>query len=75
MDMNFNMQNNQNNQNKSAKDYVDQVCGQLQNSKNCLDKALNSVEKSENRQKIQTALHAVDNALEATLNTLTNYQD
>jgi hypothetical protein len=71
----MNMQNNQNNQNKNAKQYVDEVCGQLQNSKNCLSKALDSVEKPENKQKIQTALHAVNNALEATVNTLTNYKD
>lgn len=71
----MNMQGNQNGQSKNAKQYVDDVCGQLQNSKNCLDKALNSVEKPENKEKIQNALRAVDNALHATINTLTNYEE
>lgn len=62
-------------QNKNAKQHVQDVCSQLESAKNCLNQALNSVEKPENRQKIQSTLNAVDNALQTANTTLSSYQE
>jgi hypothetical protein len=62
-------------QQKNAKQHIQDVSNHLQNAKNCLDQALTSVEKPENKQKIQGTLDSVNNAIQATTNTLTNYKD
>lgn len=62
-------------QQKNAKQHVQDVSTHLQSAKNCLDQALTSVEKPENRQKIQSTLDSVNSAIQATTNTLTNYQE
>lgn len=61
--------------NKNARQHVQDVCNQLQTSKNCLNKALGSVEKPENKKKIQDTLNAVDSALQTANTTLQNYQE
>jgi hypothetical protein len=60
---------------KNAKQHVQDVCTKLQDAEGCLNKALSSVEKPENKQKIQSTLNAVDNALQTANSTLSNYQE
>ena len=60
---------------KNARQHVQDVCNQLQTAKGCLNKALTSVEKDENRQKIQNTLNAVDTALQTANTTLSNYKE
>jgi polyhydroxyalkanoate synthesis regulator phasin len=60
---------------KNAKQHVQDVCNQLQTAQNCLNQALTSVEKPENRQKIQDTLNAVNSAMQTANNTLNNYQE
>ncbi len=62
-------------QNKNARQHVQDVRNQLQSSKNCLNQALTSVEKSQNKQHIQDTLNAVDKALQTADSTLSNYQE
>ena len=62
-------------QTKNAKQHVQDVTNHLQDAKNCLNNALTSVEKPENKQKIQDTLHAVDGALQTATTTLSNYKD
>jgi len=59
---------------KNAKQHVVDVTNHLQNAKNCLNNALKSVEKPENKQQIQDTLNAVDGALQSATTTLTNYK-
>ena len=61
--------------NKNAKQHVQDVTSHLQNAKNGLNSALSSVEKPENKQKIQDTLNAVDGALQNATNTLSNYTE
>lgn len=51
------------------------VCNQLQTAKGCLNQALTSVEKPENRQSIQNTLNAVDGALRTANDTLNTYKE
>ncbi|HEY5560816.1 MAG TPA: EscE/YscE/SsaE family type III secretion system needle protein co-chaperone [Clostridiaceae bacterium] len=60
---------------KNAKQHVQDVTGHLQDAKNCLNNALSSVEKAENRQQIQNTLTSVDSAMQAATNTLKNYKE
>jgi hypothetical protein len=60
---------------KNAKQHVQDVCTQLQTAQNCLNQALTTVEKPENRQKIQDTLNAVNSAMQTANNTLSNYQE
>ena len=60
---------------KNAKQHVQDVTNHLQNAKNCLNNALSSVEKPENRQQIQNTLNAVDGALQNATSTLSNYKE
>lgn len=70
------MQNNQgNNQGKNAKQHVQDVQSKLQDATNCLNQALQSVEKPQNREKIQGTLNAVESAMQSVDNTLSSYQD
>lgn len=62
-------------QGKNAKQHVQDVCGQLEAAKNSLNMALNSVEKPENRQKIQNTLNSVNSALQTANMTLSTYQE
>jgi polyhydroxyalkanoate synthesis regulator phasin len=62
-------------QTKNAKQHVQDVTNQLQESKNCLNNALSSVEKPENKQQIQNTLDSVDSALQNANDTLSNYKD
>mgnify|MGYP001544425924 CR=1 FL=1 len=60
-------------ENKNAKQYVQDVSEGLQNAQNCLNNALSSVEKPENKQQIENTLKSVDEALKNTKTTLSNY--
>ena len=60
---------------KNAKQHVQDVTNHLQNAKNCLNNALTSVEKPENKQQIQNTLNAVDGALQNATTTLSNYKE
>lgn len=62
-----------NRQGKNAKQNVQEVQTQLQNCKRSLNQAISSVEKPENRQKIQNTLNSVDNALNSVNSALTSY--
>ncbi|MBF8983406.1 hypothetical protein IZY60_07640 [Lutibacter sp. B2] len=62
-----------NTQGKNAKQHVQDVQAQLQSSVNCLNQAISSVEKPENRRQIQETLNSVNSALNAANTTLTNY--
>jgi len=62
-------------QNKNAKQHVQDVTNHLQDAKNCLNNALTSVEKPENKQQIQNTLNAVDGALQNATTTLSNYKE
>ena len=62
-------------QTKNAKQHVQDVTNHLQDAKNCLNNALCSVEKPENRQQIQNTLNSVDSALQAATSTLSNYKE
>ena len=59
----------------NAKQNVKETYDKLVTCMDSLNQALTSVEKPENKQRIQTTLGAVDNAIEAANNTLTNYQE
>jgi len=61
-------------QTKNAKQHVQDVTNHLQNAQNCLNTALGSVEKPENKQEIQNTLDAVNGALQTANTTLTNYK-
>ncbi|WP_180375398.1 hypothetical protein [Clostridium thermarum] len=54
-----------------AKDYVDQCISTVQNAVGTLQQALNSAEKPENKNKIQGAINALNNAKQQ----LSGYQD
>lgn len=70
------MQNDQgNNQGKNAKQHVQDVQNHLQSASSCLNQALQSVEKPENREKIQSTLNSVETAMQSVNNTLSNYQE
>jgi hypothetical protein len=60
---------------KNAKQHVQDVTNHLQSAQNCLNQALTTVEKPENRQKIQDTLNSVNSAMQAANNTLNNYQE
>ena len=60
---------------KNAKQHVQDVTNHLQKAKNCLNTALSSVEKPENKQQIQLTLNAVDGALQNATTTLSNYKE
>ena len=62
-------------QTKNAKQHVQDVTNHLQDAKNCLNNALSSVEKPENKQQIQNTLNCVDSALQTATTTLSNYKD
>lgn len=61
-------------QNKNAKQHVQDVVAGLQNAQNCLNSALGSVEKPENKQAIQGTLDAVNGALTNANTTMSNYK-
>lgn len=58
---------------KNAKQHVQDVEIGLRNAENCLNNALSSVEKPENKQQIENTLKSVDAALKTTKATLSNY--
>ncbi len=60
---------------KNAKQHVQDVATKLQDAKNCLNQAISSVEKPENKQQIQNTLNSVDNALQDANTTLSNYKE
>jgi uncharacterized protein VirK/YbjX len=62
-------------QNKNAKQHVQDVTNHLQTAKDCLNQAISSAEKPENKEKIQNTLNAVDSALQTANTTLSNYQE
>ncbi|GKX31598.1 hypothetical protein SH1V18_40780 [Vallitalea longa] len=62
-------------QGKNAIQHVHDVQSQLQSAKSCLNQAISTVEKPENKKRIQDTLNAVDNALNTCNTTITNYQE
>lgn len=60
---------------KNAKQHVQDVYHKLETSRTCLNEAMNTVEKEENRQEIQSTLNAVQSALQAATSTLSNYKE
>ena len=60
---------------KNAKQHVEDVYHKLQTSRTSLSEAINTVEKEENRQQIQNTLNAVQSALQAATDTLSNYTE
>lgn len=60
---------------KNAKQHVQDVCNNLQTAQNCLNQAISTVEKPENRQKIQDTLNAVNSALQTANTTLNTYKE
>ncbi|WP_026884699.1 EscE/YscE/SsaE family type III secretion system needle protein co-chaperone [Clostridium akagii] len=60
---------------KNAKQHVQDVTTKLQDAKNCLNQALSSVEKPENKQQIANTLDSVDIALQDANATLSNYKE
>ena len=60
---------------KNAKQHVQDVTNHLRDAQNCLNNALGSVEKPENRTQIQNTLNAVDSALQNATTTLSNYKE
>jgi len=60
---------------KNAKQHVEDVTNHLQKAKDCLNNALSSVEKPENKQQIQNTLNSVDGALQNANTTLSNYKE
>ncbi|MFX3625352.1 MAG: hypothetical protein ACE3JP_15315 [Ectobacillus sp.] len=48
---------------KNARGHVQDSCTALNQAKNCLESALQTVEKADNRQRIEQSLQAVQNAL------------
>lgn len=61
--------------NNSAIDNVKKAYHQLQSSRESLNQALSSVEKSDNRQRIENAANAVESAIETINNTMANYKE
>lgn len=59
----------------NAKQNVQNVYDKLVTCMDSLNQALDSVEKMENKQRIQSAAGAVDNAIEAANHALANYQE
>ncbi|GMQ62841.1 hypothetical protein [Vallitalea maricola] len=70
-----NQMNNQNPQGKNAIQHVHDVQSQLESAKNGLNQAISTVEKPENKKRIQDTLNAVNNALTSVNNTISNYQE
>jgi hypothetical protein len=60
---------------KNARQHVQDVTTHLQDAQNCLNKALGTVEKPQNKQQIQNTLNAVNTALQTATTTLSNYQE
>jgi len=60
-------------ENKNAKQHVQDVSESLKNAQNCLNNALGSVEKPENKQQIENTLKSVNEALKNAKLTLSNY--
>jgi hypothetical protein len=60
---------------KNARESVQSSLKDLQNAKSCLQNALQSVEKPENRTKIQDTFNAVDGALTKAQDTLNTYKE
>jgi len=60
---------------KNARQHVQDVSNQLQTCRNSLTQAISTVEKQQNRQKIQSTLDAVNSAIQAVNTTLSTYQE
>ena len=60
---------------KNAKQHVQDVTNHLQSAKKCLNNALSTVEKPENKQQIQNTLTSVEGALQNATTTLSNYKE
>lgn len=58
---------------KNARQHVNDVYSQLQSAENCLNEALNTVEKPENKERIEKTLCSVQDALHCASSTLSNY--
>lgn len=59
----------------NARQNVQCTAQDLENAKRHLQSALTTVEKDENRTQIQSAMNAVDNAINAVQTTINNYTE
>ena len=60
---------------KNARQHVQSALSDLENAQECLNKAVGSVEKPQNKQHIQNTLNAVNTALQQANSTLSTYQE
>ncbi len=60
---------------KNARQHVSDVYSKLQCSKDCLNEALETVEKPTNKHMIEQTLSAVENAIHSANSTLENYTE
>ncbi|MGL5346883.1 MAG: hypothetical protein ACRDA3_06005 [Peptostreptococcaceae bacterium] len=60
---------------KNAKQELQSACNQLSSVKNALNQAMSTVEKPNNKQEVQKALDAVNNAVSVANSACNNYQD
>lgn len=66
---------NNNTQGKNAIEHVHDVQCKLQDAQSCLNQAISTVEKQANKQKIESTLQAVNQALTCCNDTISNYQE
>lgn len=59
----------------NAKGHLDQACSELQHVQSCLNQAMQTVEKPNNKQEIQKALSAVNQAMSVANSACENYRD
>lgn len=59
----------------NARQNVQCTAQDLENAKRHLQSALTTVEKDENRNQIQSAMNAIDNAINSVQSTITNYTE
>lgn len=59
----------------NAKDQLQSACNQLATAQGALNQAMSSVEKPENKQEIEKALNAINNAVSVSNSACQNYRD
>ena len=59
----------------NAKDHLNQACNELHHVQSCLNQAMTTVEKPNNKQEIQKALTAVNNAMNVVDSANASYRD
>lgn len=59
----------------NSKEHLQSACDEIKSASSSLHEALGNVEKDNNKQQIQRTLSAVEKAVFAAANALSNYQD